>query len=329
MRRSLLAVALVIAILAVAGCAGASRPDTHGGAAQGIANPAGAAGSPAASPTLSQASPPIESVMPAASGGGGDSWVIRVVDAAGEELCVFDREYFIEPPANAYGSPFTFIYSTINNWPATRFYAATGHSVAFLLAEAGVLETAQTVTFRAADGYEAGLTRDQLFSEQFYFPNAGEGGAGAAPVVPIVAVLWCEGTDDTSDIREGKPVFLFGQRNPFEHTNPAFVVGVTEIVVDDSPCESWDAPGTFPQPGQIGEGDMVKLQHPYFGLVKLHYTLDGSDPTLLSPMYNPSTYQLELNRPITITEPTTIKAFASGYGKNDSEIATFEFWPAP
>ena len=69
----------------------------------------------------------------------------------------------------------------------------------------------------------------------------------------------------------------------------------------------------------------MKLQHPYFGLVKLHYTLDGSDPTHMSPMYNPSTYQLELNIPIPITAPTVIKVLATGYGKNDSEIAVFEF----
>ena len=83
----------------------------------------------------------------------------------------------------------------------------------------------------------------------------------------------------------------------------------------------------FPLPGSIAAGETVKLQHPDYGMVKLHYTLDGSEPTLLSTMYNPSTYQPELNRPIPISEPTVIKVLVSGYGKEDSEIATFEFIP--
>jgi hypothetical protein len=59
-----------------------------------------------------------------------------------------------------------------------------------------------------------------------------------------------------------------------------------------------EAATTFPTEGRIAAGESVKLQHKFSGLVKLHYTLDGTDPTELSPMYNPSTYQPELNLPI-------------------------------
>ena len=127
------------------------------------------------------------------------------------------------------------------------------------------------------------------------------------------------------DIREDKPTLIIGQRNPFEHTNPAFVEGVAEIVVDGDACDAWAAATTFPLPGAIAAGETVKLQHPDYGLVKLFYTLDGSDPTMLSAMYNPSVYQPELNVPIPIEGPTVIKVIAVGYGKNDSEVAEFSF----
>jgi len=185
----------------------------------------------------------------------------------------------------------------------------------------------QTITFRAEDGYEVSLTREQLLDSQYYFPNVGENDAGAIQVTPIIAYRWRDGTNDMNEIREDRPTLIFGQRNPFEHTNPAFVVGLTEIIIDENPSETWVAASTFPLAGPIAEGETVKLQHPSYGLVKLHYTLDGSDPTPLSPMYNPSTYQPELNRPIPITEPTTIKVLVIGFGKNNSEIATFEFFP--
>ena len=247
----------------------------------------------------------------------------------GEELCVFTKANITgaDHLTFAYIDRFSSVYSTINNWPTSRFYAAEGCGVASILQAAGVYETAQTVTLRAADGYEASLTREQILNPQFYYPNVGENADDAVPVSPMIAYRWREGTDDVNEIRDDRPLFIFGQQTPFEHTNPAFVVGVTEIIIDFEPCETWQAADTFPRPGNIEPDGTVKLQHPYFGLVKLHYTLDGSDPTTLSPMYNPSTYQTELNRPIVISEPTTIKVLVTGYGRNDSEIAVFEFWP--
>ena len=255
-----------------------------------------------------------------------DDWQIRVANAAGEVLfCFTEAEldgFFPEGEGL-----FSQVYSTINNWPTERFYVAEGYSVTGLLHAAGLDDSVMSITFRAEDGYEATFTRGQLFSEQYYFPRVGEDGGGAEPVFPMIAYRWREGTGDLADLRDDKPIFIFGQRDPFEHSNPAFVVGVTEIVVDDAPRGTWQEAGTFPSPGPIEMGGAVKLQHNYFGLVKLFYTLDGSDPTPLSALYNPSTYQLELNRPIVVTEPVTIKVLVTGYGMDDSEVASFEFWP--
>ena len=254
----------------------------------------------------------------------GDMWRIIVIDTSGEELWSF-TEGTLSRLSQEQAGAFSHVYSTINNWPTARFYVADGYSVLGILTAAGVHDVAQTVTFRSADGYEISLIREQLFSPQYFFPHVGESGDGAVQVLPIIAYRWRDGSDDMSEIREDKPTLIFGQRNPFEHTNPAFVVGVTEIVVDAAPSERWVSAGTFPMAGEIPVGETVKLQHPSFGLVKLHYTLDGSDPTPLSPMYNPSTFRPELNVPIPITGPTTIKVLVTGYGKVDSEIAVFEF----
>ncbi len=121
------------------------------------------------------------------------------------------------------------------------------------------------------------------------------------------------------------PCLIIGQSHPAEQTNPAFVINVSEIIVSNKGPETWEPATSFPAEGKIAAGESVKLQHKYIGLVKLHYTLDGTDPTENSPVYNISSYQPELNIPITIKDDTVIKVLVTGYGKENSEIATFTF----
>ena len=262
-----------------------------------------------------------------------DAWRISVITSADGETWSFTETELAKALENQAALPsgipgqFSHSYSTVNNWPSPRSYAAEGFSVASILTVSGLYESAQTVTFRGADGYEVSLTREQLLAPQYYYPQVNENDNGAETVYPLIAYRWREGTDDLSSIRDENPCLIIGQRNPFEHTNPAFVENISEIIVSDEPCEAWLSASTFPLPGPIAAGETVKLQHPDYGLVKMHYTLDGSDPTMLSPMYNPSTYQPELNVPIPITEPTVIKVLVCGYGKADSGIAVFEFTP--
>lgn len=45
----------------------------------------------------------------------------------------------------------------------------------------------------------------------------------------------------------------------------------------------------------------------------IYYTIDGTDPTVESTLYQ---------EPFTLTEPTTVKAFATGDGYNDSKVAS-------
>jgi len=220
---------------------------------------------------------------------------------------------------------FEHVYSTINNWPAAKFYAARGIRVATVLKAAGVLETAKLITFRSNDSYEVTLTRRQLLEdEQFYFPSVESGsGEGAEKVEPILAYEFKEGSSDMAKTMPEEFCLIIGQRNYAEHTNPALVENIKEIVVSAAPPEKWQQAGIFPVSGRVSAGDSIKLQHPEFGLVKLFYTVDGSDPTEMSAMYNPSTYQPELNKPIVFNESAVLKVLVTGYGREDSDIAVF------
>lgn len=329
MKRVKFVIAIIVSLLILSACtAGTQGEQLPGSTGAGSSSVSTGTSPPAAATGSETPSATAGAPSTGASEDDDDAWLIRIVNPAGEELWSF-TEASLRGLLQERNEPEAFIFSTINNWPAVRFYAAEGYSVESVLTAAGVFDTAQTVTFRAADGYEVSLTREQLLSPQYYYPHVGEDEAEAVPVSPVIAYRWREGADDIDEIRDDKPCFIFGQRTVFEHTNPAFVVGIAEIIVDAAPADTWPDASTFPLPGPIAEGETVKLQHPSYGLVKLHYTLDGSDPTPLSPMYNPSTYQPELNRPIPITEPVTIKVLVTGYGKNDSEIAVFEFIPVP
>ena len=301
--------------------------------------PGSGSGNETASPSgdtgarTSPSSPPVGPGNTVGVPDDGDAWRISVIGPGNEVAWSFTETALINALTDRTALPsgvpgqFAHIFSTINNWPAARFYAADGYSVASILTIAGLYEAAQTITFRGNDGYEISLTRDQLLAPQFFFPQVNENENGAEPVYPVIAYRWRGGTDDIGAIRDENPCLIIGQRNPFEHTNPAYVENISEIVVSTDPCQAWAMASTFPAPGSIGVGETVKLQHEFYGLVKLHYTLDGSDPTMLSSVYNPSTYQPELNVPIPIDGPTEIRVIVHGYGKLDSDIAVFEFTP--
>ncbi|NLV21990.1 MAG: hypothetical protein GXY49_08395 [Syntrophomonadaceae bacterium] len=238
-----------------------------------------------------------------------------------------EKKFTMEELAAQPEAGFQHVYSTINNWPTARFYAVRGITVRSILQAAGVLGTARAITFRSDDSYEMSFTREQLLdTPQYYYPRVKEGAEeGAQPVEPVIAYEYKEGSADMGSAVADVPCLIIGQRNPFEHTNPAFVVNVAEIIVSSRDPGQWEAVTTFPAEGGIAVGESVKLQHKFSGLVKLHYTLDGTDPTELSPLYNPSTYQPELNVPIPIKETTVIKVLVSGYGKHNSEIKSFTF----
>lgn len=219
------------------------------------------------------------------------------------------------------------VYSTINNWPAAKKYAARGVKLTAVLEAAGLREEAKYIIIKGKDDFAWSFTRKQLLdTPRYYFPGVLSGDpAGAEPVEPLIACEYKENSDNLADARADDLCLILPQANVKEQTNHTFVKGVSEIRVAVEDPGKWDKASVFPPAGQIARGDTVKLQHRDLGKVKMYYTLDGSTPTEKSILYNSSTYQPELNKPIVIDKDTTIKVLVQGFGKYDSEIAEFRY----
>lgn len=227
---------------------------------------------------------------------------------------------------NIENSMFEHAYSAVNNYPTKKMYAAKGIKISSLLEDAGVLDTAKVITFESDDGYKASLTVKELIeTERYCFPGIMEDDIAGAEAVEAIIAFESTESGNLAELEECGFSLIFGQKLITEHTTPVFIENISKITVSSSEPEQWEPATVFPNHGKIDAGETVKLQHDSFGVVKIYYTLDGSDPTEESAMYNPSTYQPDLNKPIPITEDTVIKAIVVGYGKENSEIATFEF----
>lgn len=244
-----------------------------------------------------------------------------------------EQNYRLDELSEIVNIGFEGTYSTVNNWPSPAFYSAKGLRLCKILEEAGIYDKAKTITLASADGYQISFTKEQLFGKtRWYFPYVNENRKDeAVPVSPILAYAFKEDPEKSGDLEgydQKSLCLIFGQSHPGDFTNPAFVEDISKIIVSFEEADTWEAPGSFPLEGVIAKGESVKLQHPNLGLVKIYYTLDGTEPTEMSNIYNPSTYQPELNKPIPITEETTINAIAMGFGKNKSPMASFIFTPS-
>ncbi|MDD4237292.1 MAG: FN3 associated domain-containing protein [Desulfotomaculaceae bacterium] len=225
------------------------------------------------------------------------------------------------------GAQFEHIYSTINNYPVKKKYAVRGVKLAAVLKAAGVKDEAKCITVKGKDDFEWSFTREQLLNTpRYYFPEIMTGDpAGAQPVEPVIGYEYIENSDNLSEAGADDLCLILPQAYVEEQTNHAFVKGVSELLVTVKDPGKWEEATVFPQAEYIACGDMVKLQHKELGKVKMYYTLDGSTPTEKSTLYNPSTYQPELNKPIEIERDTTIKVLVQGFGKYDSDIAEFRY----
>jgi hypothetical protein len=128
---------------------------------------------------------------------------------------------------------------------------------------------------------------------------------------------------------------LYGQRAVTQQTNARFAKYVIKIEVLTGPVSQWNVPTASVEPGEVPVGELVRLNSQFNDEDKVHYTLDGSDPTIDSPMYNWIASRWwssraddldEINRPIEITEDTTIKAIVIGPGREDSDIVAFTYY---
>jgi hypothetical protein len=219
-------------------------------------------------------------------------------------------------------------YSAVNNVGTKNIFVGKGIQLSYLLGKAGMRDTAQSIKVMGADGYTVILTREQLGEKRYYFPKLVEGSEEGAREVPaVLAWEYREGSSDLSQARSGSLRLLLGQTSLSNVVVPAFVRDVILIEVSNSAPGQWDTVRAEPAPGKVEPGTGIVLNHPELDSVKIYYTTDGSTPDEKSPIYNPSTtyFKPELNRAITVNHNVIIKAIAVGFGKNNSQVAVFDY----
>lgn len=240
--------------------------------------------------------------------------------------------------------PYYHEYSTINTWPTKHLYLAEGVRLSELLLKAGINDDAKLITFVARDGFTKTLTREQLEAPRYYYPSFKENHEyfgyiagspeGAQKVETILALRSVAGNyPDYMDGREA-PLLVMGQRWLTEQTNELFVKNVRKINVSTKFPDKWESPSADVESAVVPAGTKVILSTSDMDGDNIHYTTDGSTPTIKSPIYNwikkrwwPNRAKEleEINKPIEITKDTTIKAITIGAGKQDSDIVTFNY----
>lgn len=231
----------------------------------------------------------------------------------------------------------TYIYSGYNHWPALKvFENMNGPTLKSILDVAGLKNNATLLKFKPSSGKFVcvNFTKEQLLDEvRYYFPDGEEPGdvvkwppkrseKGKVPVETIIALNDSQGR------------ICFGQRAPNEPTGGDCIMiqevcnnGVLEVSTE--PLKQWEAPSVNPLPGKVAAGTKVTLVTPdrLPDNVMMYYTLDGSDPTYGSYIYNISypSFQPAFNAPIPVHKNLTINARTIGFGKLDSEIVTFQY----
>ncbi len=214
------------------------------------------------------------------------------------------------------------VFSVVNNWPTKKFQVAKGADLTLLLEMAGLKKDAASFRVEAADGYYFHLTREQLLGKRYRYPGLLEGNpAGATEVKPMVAWACETGTKDLSKAKDCGLRLIIGQLGLLDVNTAPAVQDMIAIKI------STGSPGKWAVPSVSIENGALVFSHEAMDQVKLHYTMDGTTPTYDSPVYNPSTsyFQPELIRPIPVTGNGKVKVKAIGYGKEDSEVISFDY----
>lgn len=228
-------------------------------------------------------------------------------------------------------------YTGYNYYPSLQIYKnTTGVTLKTLFEQAGGLkDNATMIKIKSPSStYSYYTKRDLMDLPRYYFP-AGEDSSDCSDWPPSGRGSW-EGAVPVDTmiafISSGK--LIFGQQDPLEPTCcqgeqiTQLLPGCTIEVTTES-LEQWDMPWAEPDSGTVIPGTAVKMHYEDDSLwhTRIYYTLDGTEPTVKSNIFNISypTFRPELNKPIPVTGDITIKARAIGLGKLDSEVRTFHY----
>ena len=215
----------------------------------------------------------------------------------------------------------------------------------------------QTIGFRANDGLEEQFLKGTLLKARFRYPNfegerdqkgqaVQESSTAGAIQVPAVISLREEG--QTYGVNGNYEVgrLLFGQLSPSEQNHSMFVKYMaTEDTENPKKRGRIIIYGASAKPGQAlnpirtaEEGPegitldrSVNASHAENGArYWIHFTTDGTEPGLLSAMYNYNNYNFgkdteEINRPVLPEAGAPLKVRVFGYDKEESSVSTFYF----
>jgi hypothetical protein len=230
----------------------------------------------------------------------------------------------------------THTYSGYNHWPNLRLFTdCTGPTLQTILDEAGLKSNVTLLRCKPGGGIYIDYTYDQLMTlERYYFPD---GTPGDCPV-------WPQPRSEEGKVRVPAMIALnnasgrlcFGQvaTNEPQGGNCAMLEGMCTggtIYVSCAPLSQWDSPlVNIPSGTVVPAGTLVRLSCPEDTPedVMIYYTLDGTDPTYGSYIYNISYSNFrpnDVNHPIPINGDVTIKARLIGIGKLDGDVLTLHY----
>ncbi|MBR0376576.1 MAG: chitobiase/beta-hexosaminidase C-terminal domain-containing protein [Firmicutes bacterium] len=213
----------------------------------------------------------------------------------------------------------TLVYSTVNNFPSTKYAKAEGCSLAALLEACGAGEEITQITVSADDGFSKTFSREQLLGPAYFYDLSGN------PTAVEAMLAWAYSDDGGKVPSDAEPSdglrLVFGQQGPHQANASASVQNVSRIELSAEPLPQLP-PCAF---AKTADG-LIELVYENMDQVKLYYTVDGSDPDpLASQVYNPSTsnFQPELNAPLALPAGTVLRVKAVGFGYADSEISEY------
>jgi hypothetical protein len=230
----------------------------------------------------------------------------------------------------------TYTYSGYNHWPSLQIFSdMSGPTLQSILDAACLKDSATLIRVKSTGGAYSDFTKDQILKEpRYYFPD-GEKPGDVTDWPPQRSERGKKAVETIIALNQANGKLFYGQCAPNEPTccqnqmlGAVCNGGTVEVLT--MPLERWAMPHADPAPGKVDAGTKVTLQHedgaPYHAIV--YYTLDGSEPTYGSYVFNISYphFQPEMNRPIPVNKDVTIKTRTIGMGKLDSEVATYKYY---